>query len=228
MSSVTPFANPDPRNQKRYYIKNTTTRRIVTAILRGLFWLFSDLRVYGVENLPPEGAVILVANHLTNFDVFPMQFVLPRLIFYMAKAELHQNKIMDAILRRLGAFPVYRGERDEWAFHHALQVLEQGQVLGMFPEGKRSGGMGLRAAKTGAARLAMAANCPVLPLAVNGTQRMLKRFSRRNLVTIHIGTPISPDEDTSPLEFTDRLMFALAAMLPPELRGVYAHKPEGL
>ena len=228
MSSVTPVANLDPRHRRRYYIENTPTRRIVTAILRGLFWLFSDLRVNGVENLPPQGAVILVANHLTNFDVFPMQFVLPRLIFYMAKAELHQNKIMDAILRRLGAFPVYRGEHDEWAIHHALQVLEQGQVLGMFPESKRSGGKGLRAAKTGAARLAITANCPVLPLAVNGTQRMFKRFPRRNLVTIHIGAPISPDEDTSPLEFTDQVMFALAAILPPELRGVYAQKPEGL
>ena len=133
MSSVTPVTNQDPRHQKHYYFENTPTRRIVTAILRGLFWLFSDLRVRGAENLPARGPVILVANHLTNFDVFPIQFAVPRLIFYMAKAELHENKLMDAILRRLGSFPVHRGEHDEWAIHHALQVLELDQVLGMFP-----------------------------------------------------------------------------------------------
>jgi len=228
MSTGAPVGIQDPRLQKRYYIENTPTRRIVTAILRGIFWLFSDLRVRGLENLPAQGPVILVANHLTNFDVFPIQFVLPRLIFYMAKAELHENKLMDAILRRLGSFPVYRGEHDDWAIHHALQVLEQGQMLGMFPEGKRSKGKGLRAAKSGVARLAITANCPVIPLAVNGTQRLFKRFPRRNLVTIHIGALIYPDEDVSPLEFTDQVMFALAAMLPLELRGVYAQKPEGL
>ena len=228
MSSVTPVTNQDPRHQKHYYFENTPTRRIVTAILRGLFWLFSDLRVRGAENLPARGPVILVANHLTNFDVFPIQFVVPRLIFYMAKAELHENKLMDAILRRLGSFPVHRGEHDEWAIHHALQVLELDQVLGMFPEGKRSKGKGLAAAKSGATRLAITANCPVVPVAVNGTQRMFKRFPRRNLVTIQVGAPISPDEDSSPLEFNDQVMFALAAMLPVELRGVYANKPEGL
>jgi len=228
MSTGAPVGIQDPRLQKRYYIENTPTRRIVTAILRGIFWLFSDLRVRGLENLPAQGPVILVANHLTNFDVFPIQFVLPRLIFYMAKAELHENKLMDAILRRLGSFPVYRGEHDDWAIHHALQVLEQGQMLGMFPEGKRSKGKGLRAVKSGVARLAITANCPVIPLAVNGTQRLFKRFPRRNLVTIHIGALIYPDEDVSPLEFTDQVMFALAAMLPLELRGVYAQKPEGL
>jgi len=228
MPTVTPVAGQDPRDQKRYYFEGSTFRRVVTAILRALFWLFSDMRVMGVENLPTQGPVVLAANHLTNFDAFPMQFAIPRLIFYMAKAELHENYLMDAMLRRLGTFPVYRGEHDDWAMRHAYQVLEQGQVLGMFPEGTRSKGKGLKAAKSGVARLAIAADCPIVPMTVEGTQRMFKRFPRRNLVTIRIGTPISPDEDTSPLELIDRVMFAMAAMLPVALRGVYAQKPEGL
>jgi 1-acyl-sn-glycerol-3-phosphate acyltransferase len=199
----------------------------VTPVLQALFWLLSDLQVTGLELLPEQGAVIIAANHLTNFDVFPMQFAISRPIFYMAKAELHANPLLDGILRHLGSFPVNRGANDLWAISHAHRVLEHGQVLGLFPEGKRSEGKGLRIAKTGAARISSAMNCPVVPVAVDGTQRMFKRFPRRNQVVISIGAPIFPEPDLSPLELTDKIMFSLAEMLPPELRGVYAQKPKG-
>jgi 1-acyl-sn-glycerol-3-phosphate acyltransferase len=173
------------------------------------------------------GPVVLAANHLTFFDVFFMQFALPRPIFYMAKAELHRNPLMDAVLRQLGSFPVERGARDEWALHHAQRVLEHGQVLGIFPEGTRGKGQGLRPAKTGAARLAMAVGCPIVPMAVMGTQRMFHRFPRRTRVSITLDQPLFPHHAETALALTDRLMFALAEMLPPEGRGVYAQHPVG-
>lgn len=180
----------------------------------------------GVEHLPKTGPAVLAANHLTNFDVFPMQFILPRPIFFMAKAELHDNPLLDAVLRQLGSFPVNRGVRDEWAFTHARQVLEHGQVLGIFPEGKRSAGAGLRPAKTGAARLAMDAGCPIVPLSISGTQVMFHRFPRRTHIRIRLGEPLIPTDDDTALSLTDRLMFALADLLPPGMRGVYSQKPE--
>jgi 1-acyl-sn-glycerol-3-phosphate acyltransferase len=199
----------------------------MTPIVHTLFNMVGDLRVSGVEHLPETGPVVLAANHQTNFDVFPMQFALPRPIFFMAKAELHRNPILDAMLRQLGSFPVERGARDEWALLHARKVLAHGQVLGIFPEGTRSKDMGLRPAKTGAARLAVAAGCPVIPMAVLGTQRMFSGFPKRTTISITVGEAIIPLRGETALALTDRLMFALAGMLPPELRGVYAQRPAG-
>ena len=118
-----------------------------------------------------------------------MQMQIQRPLFFMAKAELHRNPIMDAALRSLGAFPVYRGERDEWAIRHAHKVLEHGQVLALFPEGTRSKGKGLRSGKTGAARMALQMNCPIVPLGVIGTHRMFKRFPRRSPIQMRHGRP---------------------------------------
>ena len=115
-----------------------------SAMLHVLFWPITKRYAVGAENLPADGCVILAANHLTNFDVFPMQLCLPRPLFFMAKSELHKNPILDAFLRACGAFPVFRGKKDQWAIRHAEKVLEHGQVLAMFPEGSRSKGRGPR------------------------------------------------------------------------------------
>src|SRR6266498_2429145 len=157
----TPSATPalDPRDKKKFYFSDTPQRRALIAFARSLFSLVMKMEVLGLENFPREGPVILVANHVTNFDVFPMQFALRRPIFFMGKAELFKNPFVDVLLRNLSGFPVNRGEKDQWAMRHAAKVLNHGQVLGMFPEGKRSKGGGLSVAKTGTARLAIEANC---------------------------------------------------------------------
>ncbi len=218
---------PEPRNQKQYYFESTLTRRVITAIARLVFLFFTRLEVSGLENLPAEGGVVLAANHMTNFDVFPIQLVLPRLIFFMGKEELFRQPLMDAMLRRLGGFPVERGARDEWAIRHAQAVLQRGLVLGIFPEGKRNRGKGLAPAKSGAARLAISTGCPIVPVAVQGTQNMFKSISKRIPVVVKIGAPIYARQTDSILGLTDNLMFTLAGMLPVELRGAYARQPEG-
>lgn len=227
MPAETPPETPDRREQLKYYFDYTPFRRVMTPIVHFLFNLVTDMRVSGVEHLPATGPVVLAANHQTNFDVFPMQFALPRPIFFMAKAELHRNPLMDAVLRQLGSFPVERGARDEWALRHAQKVLEHGQVLGIFPEGTRSKGLGLRPAKTGAARLAIAVGCPIIPLAIVGTQRIFRGFPKRTPISITVGEPIIPQRADMALALTDRLMFTLAEMLPPQERGVYTHRPIG-
>src|SRR5512147_2662787 len=149
----TSLATPqlDPREKKKYYFADTPQRRLMIAIMRALFKTVMQMDVVGLDNFPPRGPVILAANHVTNFDVFPMQFALARPIFFMAKAELFRNPLMDVLLRNLSAFPVNRGEKDPWAMRQAAKVLKHGLLLGMFPEGKRSKGGGLGVAKTGTA-----------------------------------------------------------------------------
>lgn len=178
-------------------------------------------------NIPTTGPAVLAANHLTNYDVFPMQFAIPRPIFFMGKAELFQNTALDAVLRRLGGFPVVRGAQDKWAVNHALRILDQGQMLGIFPEGRRSLGHGLHTAKTGAPRLALNRQAPIVPVGVLGTDQMFKRFPRRTRITILVGQPIYPQPGGSPLELTDQMMYGLADLLPPGLRGVYAQRSAG-
>jgi 1-acyl-sn-glycerol-3-phosphate acyltransferase len=216
----------DPRDLKTYQFKLTTFRRIATASLKLLFRGFTIIHAEGTNILPEEGPVILVSNHLSVYDMFPIQFVLPRPLFFMAKDELHQNPVLDPILRQLGSFPVKRGARDTWAMEHAAKVLAHGQVLAMFPEGTRSN-KGLRAGKSGAARLAVSKKCPIAPMALEGTQTMFSRFPTRQHVNIKMGELIFPEPGETILALTDRMMFTLAGMLPPELRGVYSEHPPG-
>ena len=228
MGSTT-LATPeiDSRDKKKFYFADTPQRRAMIAVVRSLFRLVMEMDVKGLEHFPRGGAVILAANHVTNFDVFPMQLSVPRPIFFMGKAELFKNPLLDIFLRNLSGFPVNRGEKDQWAMRHAAKVLEHGQTLGMFPEGTRSQGRGLRVAKTGTARLAIEADCPVLPMAVVGSDRFFKRFPRRTYVQITLLPPLKPKPGESPLALTDRLMFTLAQGLPREMRGVYTQVPEG-
>ncbi len=217
----------DPRDRKRFFFEDTPFRRSMVALLTGLSRPFMKLDVRGLEHLPLEGAAVLVANHVTNFDVFPMQIGLPRPIFYMGKAELFKVGIVDAVFRRMGAFPVHRGEKDQWAMRHAARVLEHGQVLGMFPEGTRSQGRGLGVAKTGAARLAIEAHCPIVPMVLIGSDRFFRQLPRPNTVTVSLLPSILPTPDDTPLSLTDRVMFSLASALPADMRGVYSELPKG-
>lgn len=217
----------DPREKKKYYLVDTPQRRAMIVIVRSLFKLVMKMEVVGLENFPRQGPVILAANHVTNFDVFPMQFALPRPIFFMGKAELFRNPLLDIFLRNLSGFPVNRGEKDLWAMRHAAKVLKYGQVLGMFPEGKRSKGKGLTVAKTGVARLAIDMDCPIVLVAVTGSDRFFKRFPHRTRVRIEFLPPLLPKTGESPLALTDRLMFTLAQSLPEDMRGVYAEMPRG-
>lgn len=226
-SSLPSPPTTDPRDKKKFYFADTTQRRALVAFARLLFLPLMKYEVSGLENFPHEGAVIVAANHVTNFDVFPMQFALTRVIFFMGKAELFKNPVVDVLARNLSGFPVQRGEKDQWAMDHALKILRHGQTLGMFPEGTRSLGGGLKVAKTGTAKLSIEAGYPILPMTIVGSDRFFKLFPHRARIRIQILPPILPKPDESPLALTDRLMFTLARALPEDMRGVYTETPHG-
>ncbi len=216
----------DPRDRKKYSLKETKFRRLLLWKIRILFRAVMEMKVEGLENFPLDGAVIVAANRNSKFDIFPLLLALPRPIFFMAKAELF-NTLFAPIIRSLGAFPVNRGEKDDWSVRYAHEILAQGQTLCMFPEGTRSKGRGLHVAKTGAARMAIEMNCPIIPLTVTGADQFFKRFLRRSRVTVKLLPAILPNPHDTPLSLTDRLMFNLAGALPSSMRGVYAEAPKG-
>jgi len=214
----------DIRPRLHYPLVETGLHRLTVWLARRAFFPLMEMRVRGVEHVPPVGPAVVVCNHLVDWDVFPLQLALPRMIYYMGKAELFQIPLLHWLFRQLGGFPVYRGERDAWAMQHAHKILASGQMVAMFPEGTRSRGRGLALAKPGAARLALQAGCPLVVVSINGIQHLFKTFPKRTVVEVVIAPLLSPDENDTPLLLTDKMMFTMAANLPPELRGVYAER----
>lgn len=216
----------DDRPKLKYPLHETKLHKLVVWAAKRVFRLFMIMRVDGLENLPQSGSAVIAANHLVMFDVFPVQLALPRMVFYMGKAELFQNAIIHAIFRSMGAFPVYRGEKDSWALDHARKILASGQIVAMFPEGTRSKGKGLALARPGAAKLAIEMNCPLVVMSVDGIQNLFKHFPRRTFVHVVIAPPVLPNQDESPLSLTDKMMYTMAKNLPLDLRGVYTDIPK--
>jgi 1-acyl-sn-glycerol-3-phosphate acyltransferase len=219
---MTTLAQSDPRLSQQYCLYPTPTRQAITLVAGTFFRAVFDIRTVGAQHVPAQGPAVLVGNHVSNFDVIPMQLSLPRPFYAMAKHSVFANPASAWLFRQLGAFPVVRGQRDEWALDYAHYVLHMGELLLMFPEGTRNRGQGLRPAKTGAARLALATRAPILPVAVVGTGRLFKPWYRRSPVRVTIGAPVLPLAGESAEALTERAMRALAAILPAEQRGVYA------
>jgi 1-acyl-sn-glycerol-3-phosphate acyltransferase len=177
--------------------------------LRGLY----RLRAQGQENLPTEGGYVLAANHVSNFDPWPLGLPLwpKRFLRFMAKSELYWWPL-NHLINAGGGFPVRRGERDVEALEKGVQLAREGHIVAMFPHGTRQRkGLVKRhqpKAHTGAARIALDAGVPLVPAAITGTDRL----SRLGRLRVRYGKPIPLDDlrDKEPSvaarEATDRLM----------------------
>ena len=143
--------------------------------------------------MPEQGAVILAANHMSNWDPPLLASFLIRPVTYMAKQELFEIPVFGAAIRACNAFPVKRGAADRGAIKAALQALKQGRCLGLFPEGTRSKDGTIGAFKAGALQLAIEAGVPVLPVAIEGAGSVLppSGFSvRPGQIVVRFGDPI--------------------------------------
>lgn len=165
-----------------------TSRAILVPLLRLVFWLGR----IGREHVPDEGAVLLAANHRSSLDPFLIGCCVKRPMYFMAKRELFNNRLFGWYLNCLGAFPVRRGESDEEALATAAAVLERGDPLTIFPEGKRFPAGALRRPRRGVGRLALETGAPVVPVAVAGTERARDGWRINPCrVRIRIGRPLT-------------------------------------
>ena len=120
--------------------------------------------VYGRQNLRVKGKAIFIANHRSMWDPLILALISPRNIHFMAKKELFESKLGNLFFRSLYAFPVNRHNVDLTSLKNALKVLEQGEVFGIFPEGKRAVTDSLDESEKGAAFLAIRSGAPVIPI----------------------------------------------------------------
>lgn len=157
------------------------------------------LRVRGAEHVPGSGGFVVACNHTSNLDPWPLGIALwPRSLHFMAKYELWWPPLK-WLIAAAGSFPVRRGEGDVQAIERAVEICRSGRVMAMFPEGtRRAKGLRKKHAPrphSGAARIALAADVPLVPAAMRG----MDRLSRLGPVRILFGPPLPLDE-LRPLE----------------------------
>jgi 1-acyl-sn-glycerol-3-phosphate acyltransferase len=205
-------------------------------VLRPLFWLVFRPKVTGRENVPLTGPVILASNHLSFIDSIAIPLMAPRMVSYLAKAEYWQGKGIGGWLSRtlftgLRALPVERdaSRAAQAALDTALSVLKDGGAFGIYPEGTRSRDGRLARGKTGVAWLALTADCPVVPVAVEGTDQVQPvgaRWPRPHRISVTFGEPLTFPEQRGQAGkgkprrvVTDRIMEGIVALSGQEKTG---------
>jgi 1-acyl-sn-glycerol-3-phosphate acyltransferase len=203
--------------------------RILIAIAHLLIFIVTRLTIKGREHIPPEGPLLIVSNHLSVADPVLLGAKTGRKVTFMAKEELFKNKFTAYFIRSFGAVPVYRGSSNRDALHKASALVKRGQVLGMFPEGKRSLEAALTQGQLGASLIAYHNKVRIQPVSITGSENIRgKRWLfHRYPVAITFGEPFSLPEIGHTLkkeqlnELTDIIMNKIAALLPEKYQGKY-------
>lgn len=214
---------------KTYSLRIRGWYRVVRGIIGFLLRLLSRFEVVGLEHVPTEGPYLFISNHLHWLDPPVLGVAFPYRARLFAAEKWERHWILGPFLRSLDAIFVNRGEVDRKALRRALAVLEGGGVVGLAPEGTRSRTGAMQQGRSGAAYMAYRAGVKLLPTVATGQEKLfpsLWRF-RRAQVRVVFGPPFEPppvEGKASAAEvhgFAEEIMYRLAAMLPPEYRGVY-------
>jgi 1-acyl-sn-glycerol-3-phosphate acyltransferase len=157
------------------------------------------LRFVGQEHIPREGGLVIASNHESYLDpvIVAMGAPLDRKLHYMAKAELWRDRVVGYLVSAVGTFPVQRGAADRAAIQTATNLLAQGSVVGIFPQGTRHHAPGLAGLEEGAggtALIALRAGVPVVPVGIYGSDRALRKGSWLPRLVVAYGEPIRPED----------------------------------
>lgn len=209
-------------------------RRCARFVLRWILKLSTRLEVEGQENIPQGGPLLIAFNHLGHLDAPLLLALLPWPAEGIALSDLYRVPVTGQLLRLYGAIPVHRDQFDRQVIRRALQALDEGKALALAPEARQSLTGALERARPGVAYLALRSGAPILPVALTGTEKVYAEWRRlrRPRLTLTFGQLITPPSRSSKpqarrqqvAELTDEIMYRIAAMLPPEYRGVYAQE----
>jgi len=236
MSTSTPTPRGEVHFPERFPVRGVEGRtlryRVVKALwLSGLKMVYGRRRltITGVDNIPVEGPLLVVSNHLSMLDPVLYGALFPRNLFAMAKKELFPNRFAAWVWAGCNTFPVDRHGQSRAGLKTARSILSDGGRLLMFLEGTRAESPGMKQAENGVALLVRQNPCLVLPAAVWGTESAWprgRRFPRRASIHLCYGEPFSiPAEVLASGDrqaISDYMAAQVAALLPPEYRGYYA------
>ncbi|MGK7925721.1 MAG: lysophospholipid acyltransferase family protein [Spirulina sp.] len=164
---------------------------IVSPMLHGYF----RGRIYGAENVPQDGPLVVASNHASNFDPPIVSNCVCRPVAFMAKEELFKVPVLKQAIELYGAYPVKRSAADRSAIKAALSCLNEGWAVGIFLQGTRTSDGTITDPKLGAAMIAAKAKAPILPVSLWGTEKILQKGSSLPHivpVTVRIGKAIEP------------------------------------
>ncbi|GAB3244159.1 lysophospholipid acyltransferase family protein [Nocardioides dilutus] len=197
---------------------------VILACKTGFRLLGQKIDIIGADLVPRTGGVLLACNHIGYVDfVYGGLAANPagRKVRFMAKRELFDHKLTGPLMRSMHHIEVDRGEGLA-SFHTAVDYLQDGEAVGIFPEATISRAMELKEFKTGAVRIAAAAEVPLVPVVMWGTQRMLtkdhpKDFSRGKTIMLRVGHPMHPTAE-DPVAETAELHRVMSQMLEESIR----------
>ena len=159
--------------------------RVCYAIFAGIVGFLFQIRVVGAENEPDTGRFVVCANHVSATDPVVVCYAFRKhQVRYMAKKELFSIPLLSGLIRMLGAFPVDRGGNDVGAIRRAVEMLKEGQCMGIFPQGHRYPGVDPRTTKTknGAALIATRAEADIMPVYIMRKNHAFKLFRKTYVV----------------------------------------------
>ncbi len=210
----------------------TLAYRVVTSTIKGLIRVLCRVDDAQLARVPDRGPLIIVGNHINFLDA-PLLYthLKPRPMAGFAKAETWDNPALRLLVDLWGAIPLRRGEADMAALRQALKSLEAGCILGVAPEGTRSGHGRLQTGHPGIVFLALRSGAPLLPVVFYGVECFWDNLSRLRRTDFHIvvGQPFYVDPGGDKVtrqvrrQMVDEIMCQIAALLPPVYRGVYSN-----
>ncbi len=170
---------------------DTFVYRLVYFVLRPTWRLFYRIKVVGLENFPRTGPVVVACNHKAMTDPFMLGINFRRQVHYMAKVELWKFKPLAWAMDSFGTFPVNRGEVDRTSIKRGIEILEQGEVLGLFPEGRCHKAPGLGPLRAGISLFSLRDGVVTVPAVMRGTELAFKHgIPHFPKIDVVIGAPI--------------------------------------
>ncbi len=165
---------------------------VVRFVLRVLLLTLFRLEVKGAENIPRHGGVIVAPNHRSLIDHPAVGVITDRQVRFMAKEELFKSKWAARFFYAMGSFPVKRGRPDRSSLQRCLELLADGQVVGIYPEGTRQPDARFEEVEDGFAYIALKSGAPIVPIALSGTESVLppgRKFPQFVKIRLLVGEP---------------------------------------